>query len=115
MLRYRPLHRRSLIRVTGLQGVIRVKPGRTTISDKIAPCPLDRVSRYFKAPDPDKLWLSDFTYMATWQGFVFVAFVINAFTRRIVGWRASRTAHAALCSMRLIGRFVIGDPFIAAS
>jgi transposase InsO family protein len=83
-----------LMRVMGLQGIIRGKPIRTTISDKAAPCPLDRVNRHFCAPAPNMLWLSDFTYVATWQGFVYVAFVIDAFARRIVGWRASRSAHA---------------------
>lgn len=84
-----------LMRMMGLQGIIRGKPIKTTVSDKSAPCPLDRVNRHFKAPAPNMLWLSDFTYVATWQGFVYVAFVIDAFARRIVGWRASRTAHAA--------------------
>ena len=60
--------------------------------DKAAPCPLDRVNRQFKAPRPNVLWLSDFTYVATWTGFVYVAFVIDAYARRIVGWRASRGA-----------------------
>lgn len=83
-----------LMRAMGLQGIIRGKPLRTTISDKTAPCPLDRVNRHFFAPAPNMLWLSDFTYVAPWQGFVYVAFVIDAFARRIVGWRASRTAHA---------------------
>ena len=78
----------------GLQGVIRGKPVRTTVSDKAAPCPLDHVSRQFHATRPNALWLSDFTYVSTWGGFVYVAFVIDAFARRIVGWRASRTAHA---------------------
>ena len=83
-----------LMRDMGLQGVIRGKTVRTTISDKAAPCPLDHVNRQFKAPRPNVLWLSDFTYVATWTGFVYVAFVIDAYARRIVGWRASRTAHA---------------------
>ena len=83
-----------LMRMMGLQGVIRGKPVKTTVSDKSAPCPLDRVNRQFFAPAPNMLWLSDFTYVATWQGFVYVAFVIDAFARRIVGWRASRAAHA---------------------
>ena len=52
------------------------------------------MNRQFRAPAPNMLWLSDFTYVATWQGFVYVAFVIDAFARRIVGWRASRTAQA---------------------
>ena len=55
---------------------------------------MDHVNRQFKAAHPNALWLSDFTYVATWAGFVYVAFVIDAYARRIVGWRASRTAHA---------------------
>ncbi len=84
-----------LMRDMGLQGVIRGKPVRTTISDKAAPCPLDHVNRQFHAPAPNRLWVSDFTYVATWAGFVYVAFVIDTYARRIVGWRASRTAHAS--------------------
>ena len=81
-----------LMRAMGLQGAIRGKPIRTTISDKAAPCPLDRVNRQFRAPRPNALWVSDFTYVATWAGFVYVAFVIDAYARHIVGWRVSRTA-----------------------
>jgi len=84
-----------LMRQMGLQGIVRGKSVRTTISDKAAPCPLDKVNRDFKAPRPNALWVSDFTYVATWSGFVYVAFVIDAFARRIVGWRVSRTAHAS--------------------
>lgn len=83
-----------LMQDMGLQGVIRGKPARTTISDKAAPCPLDHVNRQFHAPMPNMLWLSDFTYVSTWAGFVYVAFVIDAYARRIVGWRVSRTAQA---------------------
>ena len=83
-----------LMRTMGLQGVIRGKPVRTTVSNKAAPCPLDRVNRQFRAPRPNALWVSDFTYVATWSGFVYVAFVIDAYARRIVGWRVSRTAQA---------------------
>ena len=83
-----------LMRQMGLEGAIRGKPVRTTVRDKAAPCPLDRVNRRFQAPAPNMLWLSDFTYVASWTGFVYVAFVIDAYARRIVGWRASRTAHA---------------------
>jgi putative transposase len=83
-----------LMRVMGLQGVIRGRRVRTTVSDKAAPCPLDRVNRQFHAPAPNRLWVSDFTYVATWQGFVYVAFIIDAYARRIIGWRVSRTAHA---------------------
>jgi transposase InsO family protein len=74
--------------------VIRGKPVRTTISDKAAPCPLDQVNRRFHAPAPNRLWVADFTYVATWVGFVYVAFVIDVYARYIVGWRVSRTAHA---------------------
>ncbi|MFD0939007.1 IS3 family transposase, partial [Methylobacterium trifolii] len=83
-----------LMRAMGLKGVVRGKPVRTTIPDPAASCPLDRVNRQFKAPRPNALWVSDFTYVATWSGFVYVAFVIDVFARRIVGWRVSRTAHA---------------------
>ena len=83
-----------LMRTMGLQGVVRGKTVRTTISNAATPCPLDRVNRQFRAPRPNALWVSDFTYVATWAGFVYVAFVIDAFARRIVGWRVSRTAHA---------------------
>ncbi len=83
-----------LMKAMGLKGVIRGKPHRTTFSDKATPCPLDRVNRDFKAPAPNRLWVSDFTYVATWSGFVYVAFVIDVYARRIVGWRVSRSAHA---------------------
>ena len=84
-----------LMQSMGLQGVIRGKPVKTTVQDKAMPCPLDHVNRQFKAPAPNVLWVSDFTYVATWAGFVYVAFVIDVYARRIVGWRASRTAHTA--------------------
>ena len=79
----------------GLHGVIRGKHVKTTVSDKAAACPLDHVNRQFHAPAPNRLWLSDFTYVASWSGVVYVAFIIDAFARRIVGWKASRTAHAS--------------------
>jgi len=84
-----------LMRALGLQGVIRGKLVRTTVSDKTAPCPLDPVNRQFHAPALNMLWVSDFTYVATWAGFVYVAFVIDVYARCIVGWRVSRTAHAS--------------------
>ncbi len=83
-----------LMRIMGLRGVVRGRKVRTTVPDPAAACPLDRVNRQFKAPRPNALWVSDFTYVATWAGFVYVAFVIDVFARRIVGWRVSRTAHA---------------------
>jgi len=84
-----------LMRDMDLRGVIRGKTQRTTISNKADVCPLDLVNREFKASAPNQLWVSDFTYVSTWSGFVYVAFVIDVFARRIVGWRVSRTAHTA--------------------
>ena len=78
-----------LMRQLGLRGVMRGKVVRTTVSDSKAPCPLDRVNRQFKADRPNQLWVSDFTYVSTWQGWQYVAFVIDVFARRIVGWRVS--------------------------
>ena len=66
---------------------------QTTISNPARPSPADHVNRQFSAARPNRLWVSDFTYVSTWSGFVYVAFVIDTFARRIVGWRASRTAH----------------------
>jgi len=83
-----------LMKEMGLQGVIRGKPVRTTVSNKAAPCPLDHVKRQFHAPAPNMLWVADFTYVPSWAGFVYVAFVIDVYARYIVGWRVSRTAHA---------------------
>jgi len=82
-----------LMRRLGLRGVVRGKVVRTTISDAKAPCPLDRVNRQFKADRPNQLWVSDFTYVSTWQGWLYVAFVIDVYARRIVGWRVSRSMH----------------------
>ena len=78
-----------LMRRQGLRGVIRGRVVRTTIPDPKAPCPLDKVNRQFKAARPNQLWVSDFTYVSTWQGWLYVAFVIDVFARRIVGWRVS--------------------------
>lgn len=75
----------------GLAGARRGKRVRTTIPDIAAMCPLDRVNRQFKAERPNQLWVSDFTYVSTWQGWLYVAFVIDVFARRIVGWRVSRS------------------------
>jgi putative transposase len=83
-----------LMKAMGLEGAVRGKPMRTTISDTAAPGPLDRVNRQFRAPRPNALWVSDFTYVVTWAGFVYVAFVIDVYARRIVGWRVSRSAEA---------------------
>jgi len=82
-----------LMRRQGLRGVMRGKVVRTTVSDCKAACPLDRVNRQFKAERPNQLWVSDFTYVSTWQGWLYVAFVIDVFARRIVGWRVSSSMH----------------------
>ena len=77
----------------GLHGVTRGKVVRTTVPEANAPCPLDRVNRHFKADRPNQLWVSDFTYVSTWQGWLYVAFVIDVYARRIVGWRVSKSMH----------------------
>ncbi|WP_448470991.1 IS3 family transposase [Martelella sp. AMO21009] len=82
-----------LMKDIGIQGIIRGKPQRTTVPDKKQPCPLDKVNREFRVPAPNMLWVSDFTYVATWKGFAYVAFVIDAYARKIVGWRVSTSAH----------------------
>ena len=85
-----------LMRSLGLQGVVRGRKCRTTIGDDSAQRPLDRVNRQFEASRPNELWVADFTYVATWAGFVYVAFVIDVFSRRIIGWRVARSMHAEL-------------------
>jgi transposase InsO family protein len=85
-----------LMRVLGLQGVVRGRKWRTTIADDGAARPLDRVNRQFQASRPNELWVSDFTYVATWSGVVYVAFVIDVFARRIIGWRVARSMSAEL-------------------
>jgi len=80
-----------LMRRLGLRGVRRGKVVRTTVAKASAPCPADRVNRQFQAERPNPLWVADFTYVSTWQGFVYVAFVIDVFARYLVGWRVSRS------------------------
>ena len=84
-----------LMKYMNLQGVVRGKRKKTTISDKAAPCPQDKVKRQFVAERPNALWVSDFTYVSTWTGFAHVAFVIDVFARCIVGWKVSTTATAS--------------------
>lgn len=81
-----------LMRQIGMRGAVRGNVVKTTVPDTSAPCPRDKVNRVFRAPAPNLLWVSDFTYVSTWQGFVYVAFVIDTFADRIVGWRISRSA-----------------------
>ena len=85
-----------IMRDMGLKGAVRGKSIKTTFSDKAKPCPLDLVNRHFQATRPNQLWVSDFTYVATWRGFVYVAFVIDVYARRIVGWRAASTPRTDL-------------------
>ena len=80
-----------LMRAEGIEGVRRGRRCRTTIPDNAADRPLDLVNRQFTATQPNQLWVADFTYVATWAGFVYVAFVIDVFARRIVGWRVTRS------------------------
>lgn len=80
----------------GLQGVVRGRRCRTTIPNDAASRPTDLVERDFSATRPNQLWVSDLTYVATWRGFVYVAFVIDVFARRIVGWRASSSLRTDL-------------------
>ena len=78
-----------LMREMGLEGAVRGRKVRTTVPDVTAERPADLVNREFKANRPNKLWVADLTFVATWSGFVYVAFVIDVFARTIVGWRAS--------------------------
>jgi hypothetical protein len=93
-LRCRPLHGREADEGHGYSRHYPGQAAQTTIPDKKQPCPLDKVNRQFRVPAPNMLWVSDFTYVATWKGFVYVAFVIDAYARKIVGWRVSTSAHA---------------------
>jgi putative transposase len=80
-----------LMRDLGLRGVVRGRPRRTTITDDAAERPRDLVDRDFTATAPNRLWVADLTYVRTWSGFVYVAFVTDVYSRRIVGWQASRS------------------------
>ena len=82
------------MRESGLQGVVRGRRIKTTMADDSKARPLDRVNRNFTVSRPNALWVADLTYVATWRGFVYVAFVIDAFARRIVGWLVSSSLHA---------------------
>ena len=85
-----------LMREMGLYGAIRGRRFKTTTPDAAASRPADLVDRDFSATRPNQLWVSDLTYVTTWRGFVFVAFVIDVFARRIVGWRASTSLRTDL-------------------
>lgn len=86
-----------LMEQMGLCGVVRGRAWkRTTIADETAARPMDLVRRDFSADRPNRLWVADLTYVATWGGFVYVAFVVDVFSRRIVGWRVSRSLRSDL-------------------
>jgi putative transposase len=85
-----------LMRQHGLRGVVRGRRVRTTVADEFATRPADLVQRHFLADAPNRLWVADFTYVPTWNGMVYVAFVIDAFARRILGWRAATTMKTSL-------------------
>ena len=85
-----------LMRTLGLQGVVRGRSCRTTVSDNVADRPPDLVKRQFTATRPNQLWVADITFVATWAGFVYVAFVVDVFARRIVGWRVANTMRTDL-------------------
>ena len=82
-----------LMRKLGIAGVVRGKTVKTTYPDPARPCPLDLVQRKFAADRPDQLWVSDYTFVSTWQGFAYVAFIIDVYARRIVGWKLSSSQH----------------------
>jgi len=84
------------MRELGLSGVVRGKPKRTTVPDESAPRPADLVERDFRAPAPNRLWVADLTYVRTRSGFAYVAFIIDVYSRRIVGWQASRSLRTDL-------------------
>jgi putative transposase len=85
-----------LMRQLGIRGVVRGKPRRTTTPAATADRPADLVGRDFSAPAPNRLWVADLTYVATWAGFCYTAFIIDAYSRAIVGWRVARTLRAEL-------------------
>ena len=89
-------HVGRLMRGLGLAGAVRGKARRTTIPSELSPRPADLVERVFAAPAPNRLWLADITYVSTWSGFCYTAFVIDAFSRAIVGWRVSSSLRAEL-------------------
>jgi len=85
-----------LMRAQGLQGVVRGRRHKTTVPAEAAQRPADLVGRDFTADQPNRLWVADLTYVVTWAGFVYVAFIIDVFSRMIVGWRASRSLRSDL-------------------
>ena len=85
-----------LMRELNLEGAVRGKRKRTTVAGELDERPSDLVDRNFRAPAPNRLWVADLSYVSTWSGFVYVAFIIDAFSRSVVGWRVSDSLHAEL-------------------
>ncbi len=85
-----------LMRELNLEGVVRGKRKRTTVAGELDERPEDLVDRDFRAPAPNRFWVADLTYVSTWSGFVYVAFIVDVFSRSIVGWRVSGSLHAEL-------------------
>ena len=94
----------------GLSGAVRGKARRTTVSDDAAERPPDLVDRNFRAPAPNRLWVADLTYVRTWSGFAYVAFIIDVFSRHIVGWHVSRSLHSDLALVALEQALWSRDP-----
>jgi len=85
-----------LMHTLGLSGVVRGRHRRTTVPDEVTPRPADLVERDFRAPVPNRLWVADLTYVRTWSGFAYVAFIVDACSRFIVGWHTSRSLRTDL-------------------
>jgi len=103
-----------LMRRLGLAGAVRGRAfRRTTLPDLTTPRPPDLVTRQFTATRPNQLWVADLTYVATWRGFVYVAFVIDAFSRRIVGWRVSSSLRSDL-ALDALEQALYGRPIAQA-
>ncbi len=99
-----------LMHELGLKGVQRGNAKKTTVSDDTVERPADRVDRNFRASAPNRLWVADLTYVRTWSGFAYVAFVIDVFSRHIVGWHASRSLHSDLALAALEQALWARDP-----
>jgi putative transposase len=102
-----------LMREMGLQGAVRGRKYKTTIADLTETRPADLVDRNFTAKRPNQLWVADLTYVATWSGFVYVSFVIDAYARRIVGWRASSSLRTDL-TLDALEQAIYDRPFADA-
>ena len=100
-----------LMKRLDIHGVIRGKVKKTTVPDKSQPCPKDKVNRKFRAPAPNMLWVSDFTYVSTWQGFVYVAFIIDTFADKLLAGAFQVRLKQISFWMRWSRRCMIAAPF----